>query len=208
MQYTTVYHRPDGRSASSPIQGATSWVSSGNGSTITESSLDDTHLSISRPVPYDAEQRYSRLQRDGLVSRREKSTSHFQEESQPLRRNLSSSSTDPLGFGKKQNEIDSEEDGKVGLSESSEKPLGTKGGYGLVFVQPCSEDEDVCPTCLDGNYVHVSTNLTWIFPCFHNLHLIPHSIVYKIFLPVDHKLCLVDYIMLALNGNIAKSKVI
>ncbi|EXB38495.1 hypothetical protein L484_001777 [Morus notabilis] len=137
--YSAGFQRLDERSASSPMQGATALTaSSGMTPTLTENSLNDHQLSISRPLPYDAEQRYSRPQRDGLVSRREKSMSHLQEDSQ-MRRNISSSGTDSLGFGKKED------------CKSSEKPLATKVAYGLTHMKPSSEDEDVCPTCLDGS---------------------------------------------------------
>lgn len=166
--YTAMFHRLDGRSVPAPIHGANSLASSDIGSTMSDSSLNDAHPSVSRPGPYDAEQRYSRMQRDGLVSRRDKSMTHFQEESQSLRRNMSNSGVDPLGFGKKQNEADSEEDGKLGLSESSEKALGTKIGYGLAYIQSPSEDEDVCPTCLDE---YTLENPKIITRCSHHFHL-------------------------------------
>ncbi|KAF8400089.1 hypothetical protein HHK36_015964 [Tetracentron sinense] len=154
-------HRLEGRSVGSPIQGATSLVSSSLGSTLPDSSLNDTHHSVPRPVPYDADQRYSRLQRDGLVSRREKSMTHFQEESRPLRKSSSSSGVEPLGTGKKWNGIDSEEEFKVGCLDSSERISSTKASQGLVYMPPSSEDEDVCPTCLDGNSLDcVTLNVT------------------------------------------------
>lgn len=150
MQYGSTFHRLEGRSISSPIQGA-SLASSGIATTLPDNSSNDIHLSVSRPVPSDSDQRYSRLQRDGLVSRRDKSITHFQEDSQTLRRNMSSSGTESLGFGKKWNGVESEEDGKLSHSESSEKALSAKVAFGLAYTQTPSEDEDVCPTCLDGN---------------------------------------------------------
>ncbi|KAJ6388303.1 hypothetical protein OIU77_026805 [Salix suchowensis] len=65
--------------------------------------------------------------------------------------NDQSSGVESLGFGKKRNGVDSEDDNKLGFSESSEKSMATKVAYGLTYVQPSTEDEDVCPTCLDGN---------------------------------------------------------
>ncbi|KAM1069962.1 hypothetical protein ACFX2J_001816 [Malus domestica] len=47
--------------------------------------LNDTQLSVSKSTPFDADQRYSRLQRDGLVSRREKSMTYMQDDMQQLR---------------------------------------------------------------------------------------------------------------------------
>lgn len=153
MQYSTMFQRLDSHSGSSPIQGANFCVSSAMSPIVLDNSSSDNHLSLSRPLPYEID-RCSRLQRDGLVSRREKSITHLQEDSQ-LRRNISSSAIDSLGFGKKQNGVDAEEC-KFCHSESSERTLATKASYGLTYIQPSSEDEDVCPTCLDGNLVLLS----------------------------------------------------
>ena len=122
---------------------------------IPDNSADETHVSMSRPVPYDTEQRYSRLQRDGLVSRRDKSVTHFQEETQPLRRNMSSSGVESLGIGRKSNGVESEDDSKIAHPESSERTLVPKVAYGPTYMQSTSEDEDVCPTCLDGNLAYL-----------------------------------------------------
>lgn len=150
MQYGAMFQRLDARSVSSPVQGANFLASSAMSPTLSENSSSDSHISASRPLAYDTDQRYSRLQRDGLVSRRDKSLTHLHEDSQ-LRRNMSSSGVESLGFGKKWNGVDTEEDCKVCHSESSEKALATKVAFGLTYTQPSSEDEDVCPTCLDGN---------------------------------------------------------
>ncbi|KAA8529972.1 hypothetical protein F0562_034424 [Nyssa sinensis] len=139
--HSTMFHRIEGRSVSSSIQGA-SLVSSGTGTALPDNSLNDAHHSVSRPLPYDADQRYSRLLRDGLVSRRDKSMTHFQEDSQPLRRNMSSSGIEPLGSGKNWNGVDPAEDIKL--------------------------DEDVCPTCLD-EYNPENPKITT--RCSHHFHL-------------------------------------
>ncbi|GMY26667.1 E3 ubiquitin-protein ligase At3g02290-like [Fagus crenata] len=165
--YGSTFHRLEGRSISSPIQGA-SLASSGIATTLPDNSSNDIHLSVSRPVPSDSDQRYSRLQRDGLVSRRDKSITHFQEDSQTLRRNMSSSGTESLGFGKKWNGVESEEDGKLSHSESSEKALSAKVAFGLAYTQTPSEDEDVCPTCLD-EYTPENPKITT--KCSHHFHL-------------------------------------
>jgi hypothetical protein len=148
LQYGTMFHRLEGRTVS-PTQGGDFLASTGVGTGLPDSSANDTQLSSSRPVPSDNDQRYDRLQRYGLVSR--KSMTHFQEESQSLRRNVSSSGMESLGSVKKRNGVDSEDDNKLGYSESSEKSLVTKVAHGLTYVQPSTADEDVCPTCLDGN---------------------------------------------------------
>ncbi|THG19650.1 hypothetical protein TEA_024663 [Camellia sinensis var. sinensis] len=165
--YSTMFLRIEGRSVSSSIQG-TALASSGMGTVLPDSSLNDAHHSVSRPLPYDADQRFSRSQRDGLVSRRDKSMTHFQEDSQPLRRNMSSSGMEPLGSGKKWNGVDSAEEFKLGHSESSEKALTTKVAHGLIYIQHSSEDEDVCPTCLD-EYTPENPKIT--AKCSHHFHL-------------------------------------
>ncbi|KAJ6341407.1 hypothetical protein OIU78_009555 [Salix suchowensis] len=104
--------------------------------------------------------------RYGLVSR--KSMTHFQEETQPLRRNMSSSGVESLGFGRKRKGIDSEDDNKLGFSELSDKSLTTEVAQGLNNVQPSSEDEDACPTCLD-EYTPENPKITT--RCSHHFHL-------------------------------------
>lgn len=148
LQYGTMSHRLEGRIVS-PAHEGTSLSSAGGGTGLSDGSANDTQLSPSRSVPYDTDQRYAHLQRYGLVSR--KSMTHFQEETQPLRRNMSSSGVESLGFGRKRKGIDSEDDNKLDFSELSDKSLTTKVAHGLNCVQPSSEDEDACPTCLDGN---------------------------------------------------------
>ncbi|XP_031247195.1 E3 ubiquitin-protein ligase At3g02290-like [Pistacia vera] len=165
--YGAVFHRLEGRSIPSSNQGATSLASSGIAAALPDNSPNDSQLSLSRSIPYDSEQRYTRLQRDGLVSRRDKSMIHFQEDTQPPRRNMSSSGTESLGFGKKQNGVDFEEDSKLIHSESSEKALATKFVFGD-YLQTSAEDEDVCPTCLD-EYTPENPKITT--RCSHHFHL-------------------------------------
>uniref|UniRef100_A0A6V7QV80 RING-type E3 ubiquitin transferase n=1 Tax=Ananas comosus var. bracteatus TaxID=296719 RepID=A0A6V7QV80_ANACO len=91
---------------------------------------------------------YTRSQREGLVLRRAKSLSYIQEESQALRRNGSNSGLEHLGSAKKRNSTETEEETKAGHSES-DTGLSSKA-YGIAsYVVTNSEDEDVCPTCLE-----------------------------------------------------------
>ncbi|KAJ6860989.1 E3 ubiquitin-protein ligase [Populus alba x Populus x berolinensis] len=78
--YTSIFRRGQVHSLPSSIQGAASLTSSS-----LDNSLAEMYRSPPRPLPYDADPRCSRLQRDGLVSRREKGSSHSHEESEPLR---------------------------------------------------------------------------------------------------------------------------
>ncbi|KAK8650899.1 hypothetical protein V6N13_140520 [Hibiscus sabdariffa] len=52
------------------------------------------YQSPARPLPYDADTRYYHLQREGLVSRCEKGSSHSEEESKPVR----AKSQDGIGY--------------------------------------------------------------------------------------------------------------
>ncbi|XP_058102851.1 E3 ubiquitin-protein ligase At3g02290-like isoform X2 [Magnolia sinica] len=165
--YTAVFQRLEGRTVASPIQGANPLASTGSGTALSDSSLSDAYHSVPRPAPYESDPRYSRLQRDGLVSRREKSLSHFQEESQPLRRNSSSSGVEHLGVGKKRNGLEFEGESKAGRAESSEKTLSAKASQGVAYILS-SEDEDVCPTCLDE---YTPENPKIMTRCSHHFHL-------------------------------------
>ncbi|KAE8686878.1 hypothetical protein F3Y22_tig00111027pilonHSYRG00355 [Hibiscus syriacus] len=165
--YGALFHRLDGQSVSSQIQGA-SLSSTAIVSAISDDSANETHITTPRSIPFDAEQRYSRLQRDGLVSRRDKSATHFQEETQPLRRNTSSSGVEPLGIGRKWNGVEVEEDSKISHLELSERTLAPKVAKGPNYLQPSAEDEDVCPTCLDE---YTSENPKITARCSHHFHL-------------------------------------
>lgn len=103
-----------------------------------------------RPLPYDADPRYFRLQRDGLVSRREKGSSHSHEETEPLRRStFDDDDSESLCMGNKWKESVCEE----GSKEYNSKSLKLSTAKTTTeFTQICysSEDEDVCPTCLEG----------------------------------------------------------
>ncbi|KAM7269386.1 hypothetical protein ACFE04_024883 [Oxalis oulophora] len=162
--YGATFHRLEGRPISSSVQGPTPL--STPGITATALSDNETRLVITRSAPYDTEQRYSRLQqRDGLVSRRDKSMTHFQEDSQQLRRNMSTSAVEALSFAKTWITGDSQDDSKLGHPEASEKGISVKVNS---HVQQSSEEEDVCPTCLD-DYTPENPKITT--KCSHHFHL-------------------------------------
>lgn len=114
-----------------------------------DNSLSDVYRSPPRPLPYDADPRYVRLQRDGLVSRREKGSSHLQEETEPLRSDTDVNSV-PLNTGDKWNQSTCEEGLKEYQTMSSFKLSATKATTGVAHIYSSSDDEDVCPTCLEG----------------------------------------------------------
>ncbi|KAI3501913.1 hypothetical protein L2E82_42238 [Cichorium intybus] len=157
--YGALFQRIEGLPVSSPIQGTSS---SSVGFTL-PTSLNDENHSSTRPLPYESDHRFTRLQR-GLVSRREKSMTHFQEDSQALRRSMSSSGMEFLDFGKRKSGIDSTEDSKCGLPESLEK---VKVPEGIPYEQS-SDNEDVCPTCLEE---YTLENPKIVTQCSHHFHL-------------------------------------
>jgi hypothetical protein len=116
-----------------------------------DSSLSDMYRSPPRPLPYDADPRYIRLQRDGLVSRREKGTSHSHEEAEPLRSDTDADS-ECLSTGDKWNDSACEDGSKEYRSRSSMKLSSAKATTGFGNIYTSSEEEDVCPTCLEGNF--------------------------------------------------------
>lgn len=138
-------------SVPSSLQGAASITSS----TSLDNSLSDMYRSPPRPLPYDADPRYFRLQRDGLVSRREKGSSHSHEESEPLRSDNDADS-ESFSTGDKWNASACEEGSKEQRSRSSLKLSSAKAAIGIGYVYSSSEDEDVCPTCLEGKILNLA----------------------------------------------------
>ncbi|KAG4911769.1 hypothetical protein JHK82_052369 [Glycine max] len=161
--YSSIFRRGDAHSIPSSIQGAASITSAAS----LDNSLSDMYRSPPRPLPYDAEPRYFRSQRDGLVSRREKGSSHSNEETEPLR---SDADLDPesLNSGDKWNESACEAGSKEYHSKSSLRLQSTKYSTGVGLVYASSEEEDVCPTCLEE---YTKENPKIMTKCSHHFHL-------------------------------------
>ncbi|EXB77650.1 E3 ubiquitin-protein ligase [Morus notabilis] len=161
--YTSLFRRSEVHSLPSSIQGAASLSST----TSLDNSLADMYRSPPRPLPYDADPRYFRLQRDGLISRREKGTSHSHEESEPLRSDTDADS-ESLSTADKWNESVCEDGSKEHRSKSSLKLSVTKTTTGVGNIYTSSEDEDVCPTCLEE---YTPENPKIMTKCSHHFHL-------------------------------------
>lgn len=146
----------------SSIQGAASMTSSAS----LDNSISDMYRSPPRPLPYDADPRYIRLQRDGLISRREKGSSHSHEEAEPLRSDTDADS-DCLSTGEKWNGSACEDGVKEHRSKSSMKFSSAKATTVVGNFYISSEDEDVCPTCLEGIFIGVSSSFS---PCVSDGH--------------------------------------
>ncbi|KAF4385532.1 hypothetical protein F8388_010088 [Cannabis sativa] len=145
--YTSLFRRGEAHSVPSSIQGAASITSSAS----LDNSLADMYRSPPRPLPYDADPRYFRLQRDGLISRRDKGSSHSHEEAEPLRSDTDADS-ESLSTADKWSESVCEDGSKEHRSKSSNslKLSVTKPTTGVGNIYTSSEEEDVCPTCLEG----------------------------------------------------------
>ncbi|XP_077222443.1 E3 ubiquitin-protein ligase At3g02290-like isoform X2 [Tasmannia lanceolata] len=165
--YTSLFHRGEVHAVPSSIPGSTPLASSGVVTASLDSSLSDAFHSPPRPLPFDTDPRRSRLQRDGLVSRREKASSHFHEESEPLRRN-SNAEVESFSTAEKWNGSNYEGGSKVCRSESSMKDQSMKVTSGDTYILTSSEDEDVCPTCLEE---YTSENPKIMTQCSHHFHL-------------------------------------
>lgn len=141
----SIFQRGEEQTNSSVTQGTGSFSS-----TTSENSLSDMYRSPPRPLPYDADTRYFRLQRDRLVSRREKGTSQSQEESNPLRTSDSDADSEALVASNKWNESTCEGSKEYDSKSAVRLSMGRMSRTGIAHIYSSSEDEDVCPTCLEG----------------------------------------------------------
>ncbi|CAN8260669.1 unnamed protein product [Cochlearia groenlandica] len=161
--YMSVFRRGETRSLSSSVQATSSLTTSSSH----DNFLSEAFRSTPRPLPYDADPRYIR----SLVSRREKGSSHSHEEAEPLR---SDTEADPESFGCKwasNRSIMSGKDSKEEYSsKSSLRILKSKSATDVsrdnMFI--LSEDEDVCPTCLEE---YTTENPKIVTKCSHHFHL-------------------------------------
>ncbi|XWS30869.1 hypothetical protein CRYUN_Cryun23aG0027900 [Craigia yunnanensis] len=136
-----------------------------NSSASLDNSLSDMYRSPPRPLPYDADTRYFRLQRDGLISRPEKGSSHSQGESEPLR-GEDDADSETLSRGGKWNAC--EQGSKEQHSRSSQKLSSAKAPVGIGYIYSSAEEEDFCPTCLEE---YTPENPKIVTKCSHHFHL-------------------------------------
>ncbi|KAL2252277.1 E3 ubiquitin-protein ligase At3g02290-like [Sesamum indicum] len=162
--YASLFHRGEERALPSSTQGTASLSSTAS----LDNSLADMYRSPPRPLPYDADPRYFRLQRDGLVSRREKGSSHSHEETEPLRTAEVEEESESVSSKNKWNKFTCEEESKEFNSRSSLKLSTAKPTTGFAHIYTSSEDEDVCPTCLEE---YTEENPKIVTKCSHHFHL-------------------------------------
>ncbi|KAG8366976.1 hypothetical protein BUALT_Bualt16G0024400 [Buddleja alternifolia] len=154
--YSSLFHRGEHHALPSSNQGTTSLTST----TSLDNSLADMYRSPPRPLPYDADPRY-------LRSRREKGSSQSHEETEPLRTNEANEESEYVSNKKKW--IDTCEEGSKEYSSKSSLKLSTaKMAPGYAHIYTSSEDEDVCPTCLED---YTSENPKIVTKCSHHFHL-------------------------------------
>lgn len=127
---------------------ATSLTSTPEVTTLPEFSLPDTYHLVPRPLPFESSDiRYSRLQHDGLFSRRDKTMRDIQDY-QHIQKISSSSDVEELGSGKKLKNAGFEEESKD-------------------YMLRNLEDED-CPICLEE---YNPENPKIETKCSHHFHL-------------------------------------
>ncbi|RWR83233.1 E3 ubiquitin-protein ligase [Cinnamomum micranthum f. kanehirae] len=160
--YTSLFHRGV-HAVPSSIQGVAPLASQGLVPPSLDGTVPDTYRSPPRPLPYDADPRCTHLQR-GPVSRFEKASSHFHEEEEPLRRSNSNAEPEALGVAEKWNGSDHE----GGSKESRSGYPSRKMISGAAYLLSSTEDEDVCPTCLEE---YSPENPKIMTQCSHHFHL-------------------------------------
>ncbi|CAH8327663.1 unnamed protein product [Eruca vesicaria subsp. sativa] len=159
--YITLFRRNETRSLPSTLQATTVSITS---SSSYDNFMSNTFHSTPRPLPYDADPGFFRSRR------RDKGSSHSHEEAEPLR------SDDDVHFSVEGSKwasnklMVSGEDSKDDFSKSTRRILKSKtmdaGGNDGLYVM--SDDEDVCPTCLEE---YTSENPKIVTKCCHHFHL-------------------------------------
>ncbi|CAA7018135.1 unnamed protein product [Microthlaspi erraticum] len=172
--YLSLFRRSETRSLPSSLQANTTTVVSMTSSTSYDNFMSNTFNSTPRPLPYDTDPIYFRSRRDSLVSRRDKGSSHSHEEAEPLRSDADvdseSFSVEGSKWGNNKLTI-SGEDSKEEFSKSTRRILKLKTktmAAGSEGVYITSDDEDVCPTCLEE---YTSENPKIVTKCSHHFHL-------------------------------------
>lgn len=124
-----------------------------------DNSLAEMYRSPPRPLPYDADPRSFRF------SRRDKGSGHSHDESsEPLRTSAVDEQSELLSSKTKQIEFSSEEVSKSN-SRLSFNLSNSKTAPGYAHINASTEEEDCCPTCLEGGL------RTYYFVSFFLLHL-------------------------------------
>ena len=149
LQYISLFRRGETpRSLPSSLQATT----------VSITSYDNFISSTPWPLPYDSDPGYFHSRRDSLVSRRDKGSSHSHEEAEPLRSDADDEDSESFLVERSRwaNKLTiSGEDSREDFSKSTRRILKSKtimeaGSNQGVY----DDDEDVCPTCLEGIHFH------------------------------------------------------
>ncbi|XP_042428049.1 E3 ubiquitin-protein ligase At3g02290-like [Zingiber officinale] len=127
-----------------------------------DDSIPDTYQSPPRPIPYD-DPRFSRPHH-GVMSNN-KFLSHYHEESESCRSNNVCETESSRMESKSKSDFDSRS--KFCIPESSLKNTA-EARKEVTYLFPSSEEEDVCPTCLEE---YTSEDPKIIMQCSHHFHL-------------------------------------
>lgn len=148
LQYISLFRRGETpRSLPSSLQATT----------VSITSYDNFMSSTPWPLPYDSDPGYFHSRRDSLVSRRDKGSSHSHEEAEPLRSDADDEDSESFLVERSRwdNKLTiSGEDSREDFSKSTRRILKSKtimeagSNQGVYIVS--DDDEDVCPTCLEG----------------------------------------------------------
>uniref|UniRef100_A0A5B6YSL9 RING-type E3 ubiquitin transferase n=1 Tax=Davidia involucrata TaxID=16924 RepID=A0A5B6YSL9_DAVIN len=158
-KYGALFGRGEMHAIPSAIQGA----ASSNSTVAPNNRPSETNRSCGGHLPSNANSRNSQLQQVGVVMRHGKGIGHSLLVPELLRRsNVQISPKLLSGVDRHYCEGGS----KDCISESSVKVLSAKTEIEVVY--PSSEDEDVCPTCLEE---YIPENPKIITQCSHHYHL-------------------------------------
>jgi hypothetical protein len=166
MQYSTWFDDVDDRDVLSPSQyrvstSPTAGLLTGNNNNNVDTSLPESFQAppLQRPLPYDAEAWYLGAVGDGLVSRHDKSGMSYMHagEMEPLQQmNLlhgaakGGEALAPVQQRRNGGGSEHQELGQGFKLDFEKHLLSSKGFARVESTLSLADDEDMCPTCLDG----------------------------------------------------------
>lgn len=169
QQYSTWFDDSQIQDSSTQNQGVSGPPVAGLiGSINSDMPLPETYRAPPRPLPYDTDPRYSRIVRDGLISRGNKSHLHAGE-GEPLCRSslVGDGAGEALTPLQRWNgaEGDREEQAPSYRPDLLGKCVPSVKGFPKVdSVQSLADDEEFCPTCFDGSiFLHLNSHLQFWF---------------------------------------------
>lgn len=128
-----------------------------------ETSIPDTYRAPPTPLPFDADMRYLRTSRDGSGIRNDKSCS-IQRDSQSPRENTTEGEGEALAAFENLKSTDF----KGQVPDSKPSSPGMCQPSKLSEIVSVTDEEDVCPTCLEG---YDKENPRILTKCEHHFHL-------------------------------------